>query len=171
MIIYSKYILTFSVFEVIYFIFLSYSFSAIHSFFLTYKGHIRDTPNLGDVLRKSWGRPESTSQERPLDVRLGRPLGVISKRPQDVRSGRPEDDSSGRPWDGQIRSLGGVLGTLDEEVLGTSEGPIFAGWEISGLLFFLSKCVMWGCVNSTYHFYPFIIVSVIKNTLRTCKSE
>ena len=30
---------------------------------------------------------------------------------------------------------------------------------------------MWGRVISTYHFYPFIIVSVIKNTLRTCKSE
>ena len=163
MIIYSKYTLTFSLFEVMYFIFLSYSFLAIHSFFLTYKGHIRDTPNLGDVLRRSWRRPEWTSQERPLDVRLGLPLGVISRRPQDVRSGRPQDDSSGRPWDGQIRSLG--------DVLGTSGGPIFAGWEISGLLFFLSKCVMWGHVNSTYHFYPFIIVSFIKNTLRTCKSE
>ena len=171
MIIYSKYTLKFSVFEVTYFIFLSYSFSAIHSFFLTYKGHTRDTPNLGDVLRRSWGRPESTSQERHLDIRLGRPLGVISRRPPDVRSGRPQDDSSGRPWDGQIRSLGDVLGTLDGDVLGTSGGPIFTGWEISGLLFFLSKCVMWGRVNSTYHFCPFIIVSVIKNTLTTCKSE
>ena len=37
------------------------------------------------------GLSESTSQERPLDVRLGRPLDVISRRPQDVRLGRPRD--------------------------------------------------------------------------------
>ena len=66
-----------------------------------------------DVLRTSWGRPESTSKGRPLNVRLRRPLDVIS----------------GRPRDGQIGSLGDVLGTLEGDVLGTSWGPIFAGWE------------------------------------------
>ena len=44
---------------------------------------------LEDVLRTSWGRPESIFQERPLNVRLGRPLDVISGCLQDVRSGRP----------------------------------------------------------------------------------
>ena len=67
---------------------------------------------LEDVLRTSWGRPESTSLVRPLDVRLGRPLDVISKRPQDV--------SLGRLRDGQIVSLGDVLGTLEGDVLGTN---------------------------------------------------
>ena len=42
---------------------------------------------LGDFLRTSWGRSESTSQGRLLNVRLKRPLDVISGRPQDVRSG------------------------------------------------------------------------------------
>ena len=93
---------------------------------------------LGDVLRTSWGRPESTSQGRPLNVRLRRPLDVISGRPQDVRlgrpldviSGRPQDVRLGRPRDGQIGSLGDVLGMLEGDVLGTSWGPIFAGWEL-----------------------------------------
>ena len=75
---------------------------------------------LGDVLRTSWGCAESTSLGRPVDVRLGRPLDVISGRPKDVRSRRPRD--------GQIGSLGDVLGTLEWGVLGTSWGPIFAGW-------------------------------------------
>ena len=68
---------------------------------------------LGDVLRTSWGRPESASQGRPLNVRLGRPLDVISERPRD----------------GQIGPLGDVLGMLVGDVLETSWGPIFAGWE------------------------------------------
>ena len=36
---------------------------------------------LGDVLRTSWGRPESTSEERPLNVGLEHPLNVISGSP------------------------------------------------------------------------------------------
>ena len=67
---------------------------------------------LGNVLRTSWERPESTSQGRPLNVRLGRPRDVISRRPPD----------------GQIGSKGDVLGTLEGDVLRTSWGPIFAGW-------------------------------------------
>ena len=63
---------------------------------------------LGNVLRTSWGRPESTS--------LGRSL--TSGRRQDVRLGRPRD--------GQIGPLGEVLGTLEGDVLGTSWVPIFA---------------------------------------------
>ena len=55
------------------------------------------------LLRTSWGRPESTSQGRPFNVRLRRPRHVISGRPRDVRSRRPQD--------GQIGSLGDVLGT------------------------------------------------------------
>ena len=51
----------------------------------------------------SWGRPESTSQGRPLNVRLGHPLDVISRRLEDVRSGCPRDD--------QIGSLGEILET------------------------------------------------------------
>ena len=66
---------------------------------------------LGDVLRTSWGRPESTCQGRPLNVRLG--------SPQDVRWRSPRD--------GQIGFLGDVLVTLEGDVLGTSLGPIFAG--------------------------------------------
>ena len=34
----------------------------------------------------------------------------------------------GRPWDGQIGSLGEVLGKLEGDVLGTSLGPIFSSW-------------------------------------------
>ena len=55
----------------------------------------------------SWGRPETTSQGRPLDVRLEHPQDVISRRPQNVRSGRPR--------------------------VGTSWGPIFAGWVVANI--------------------------------------
>ena len=51
-------------------------------------------------LKKSRGRPESTSQGRPLNFRLG--------RPQDVRPQYPQDS--------QIGSLGEVLGMLDGDV-------------------------------------------------------
>ena len=51
------------------------------------------------------GRPESTSQGRPLYVRLG----------------RLQDVTSGRPWDRQIRSLWDVLEMLEaQDVLGTN---------------------------------------------------
>ena len=67
---------------------------------------------LGDVLRTSWGCPESISQGRPLNVRFGRPLDGISGRPQ------------GRPGGGQIGSLGDVLrdvgGGRPRDVLGTN---------------------------------------------------
>ena len=66
----------------------------------------------GDVLRTSWGRPESTCQERPLNVRLG--------CSQDVRWRSPQD--------GQIGFLGDVLATLEGDIFGKSLGPIFAGW-------------------------------------------
>ena len=45
-----------------------------------------------------------------------------------VRLARPLDVISGLPQDGQIRSLGDALGMLEGDVLGTSWGPIFAGW-------------------------------------------
>ena len=69
----------------------------------------------------SWGRPESTSQGRSLNVRLGCPLEVISGGLQDIRWRRPRD--------GQIESSGDVLETLEGDVLGTSWGPIFVSWD------------------------------------------
>ena len=62
---------------------------------------------LGDVLRTSWVRPETTSQGCPLDVRLGRLLVVISRYPEDLRSRRQFGTSPGwsnrifrgRPWE------------------------------------------------------------------------
>ena len=63
---------------------------------------------LGDVL----GTFRINYQLRPLKARL---------RPREVRSGRP--------WDGQIGSLWDVVWTMEGDVLITSWGPIFAGWE------------------------------------------
>ena len=83
---------------------------------------------LRDVLRTSWGRPETISQGRPLGGRLGHPQDVISRYPQDVGLGRPQDVRSRRPRDGQIGSLGDVLWTLEGDVFGTYWGPIFADW-------------------------------------------
>ena len=77
---------------------------------------------LGDVLRASWGRPESTYKGHSLNVRLRRPLDVISRLPQGIRLGRPRDS--------QIGSLGDVLGTLEGDVLVTSWRLISAGWEV-----------------------------------------
>ena len=67
---------------------------------------------LRNVLKKSLGRP--------LNIRLGRPLDVIWGRPQDVRSRRSRNS--------QLGHLGDVLRTLEGDILGTSWGPIFAGW-------------------------------------------
>ena len=44
-------------------------------------------------------------------------------------SGRPQDVRLERLRDSQIGPLGDVLGTLEGDVLRTSWGPIFAGWE------------------------------------------
>ena len=53
--------------------------------------------------------------------------------------GRCREVSSGRPRDGQIGSLGDVQGVLAGNVVGTSWGQIFAGWE--RLLLFYQKTV------------------------------
>ena len=74
---------------------------------------------LGNVLRTSWGCPESAYEGRPLNVRLGRPLDVISGRQigtsprrqtrmssrwsNRTSRGRPVDVGGGHPRD--------VLGT------------------------------------------------------------
>ena len=79
-----------------------------------------------DVLRKSWGRPESASQGRLLNVRLALSLDVISGCPQSVRLRNPQDR--------QIGSLGDVLESLEEDVLETTWGPIFEGWVFSALM-------------------------------------
>ena len=83
---------------------------------MCFKGPLRD------VQIMSWGLPESTCQGRALNVKLGCSLNVISGRLLDVRLRHPQD--------GQIGSLGDVMGTLEGDVLGTSWGPIFAGWVI-----------------------------------------
>ena len=95
---------------------------------------------LWDVLKTSWGRPESTSQGHPMSVRLGRHLEVISGRPQDVRLGRPQEVRSGLPWDGETGFLGDVLGMLEGDILGTSWGPIIAGWFV---WFWCFCCWLW----------------------------
>ena len=82
---------------------------------------------LGEVLRTSWGRPETTSQGSPLDVRLERLLDVRLGRPQDVISRLPLDVNWGRLWDGQIGSLGG----RPWEVGGGCWGPTFVDWVVS----------------------------------------
>ena len=47
---------------------------------------------------------------------------------QYIRSRHPRNFKFGFRWDGQIESLGDVLGTLEGDVHRTSTGPIFAGW-------------------------------------------
>ena len=86
---------------------------------------------LGDVLRTSLGHPETTSQGHLLDVRLERPLNLRLGCSLDVISRRSQDDRLERPQDGQIGSLGDALETLEGDVLRTSWGPIFAGWDVS----------------------------------------
>ena len=73
---------------------------------------------LEDIQRTSWGRSASVPYRRPLNVRLGRPLDVVTGSHQDVRSEHPLDVRSGRSQDGQLRSLGDVLGRWR----GTSSG-------------------------------------------------
>ena len=78
------------------------------------------------VLTTSWGLPELTSKGHPLSVRSGCPLDVILRLPHEVRLGLPRDFRSRRPWDSQIGSLENALGTLEVDVPGKSQGPIFA---------------------------------------------
>ena len=51
-----------------------------------------------------------------------------SKKKSGVISGRPQDVRLGRSREGQIGTLGDVLGTLEGNVFETSWGPIFAVW-------------------------------------------
>ena len=44
----------------------------------------------------------------------------------------------GTSWDGQIRYLGEILGSLEGDVLGTSWGPIFAGWVLPYIFLVIS---------------------------------
>ena len=55
---------------------------------------------LEDVLRTSWGCPESTSKGRLVDFRLGRPLDVISGRQIGASAGRQIGTSPG--WSNRI---------------------------------------------------------------------
>ena len=90
-----------------------------------------------------------------MNVRLRRPLDVISGRPQDVRLGRPRDVRSGRRRDGQIGSLWDVLETLDGDVLGTSWGPIFAGWEMFQIFVAKGDADQFFCEIIVYEQYNF----------------
>ena len=71
-------------------------------------------------MRTSWGRSESTSQGRPLNLRLRPPLGVISGRPQDVRLRRPLDVRSGRSNRIFRGCPGDVGGERPRDVLGAN---------------------------------------------------
>ena len=58
-----------------------------------------------------------------MDVISGRPQDISLERPQDISLERPQNVRLGRPRDGQIESLGDVLGMLERrpwDVLGTS---------------------------------------------------
>ena len=90
----------------------------------TFKFEYAEGP-LGEVLRTSWGRPESASQGRPLNVGLGPLLKVISGRHIGTSPGRQIGTSSGR----SNRIFRGRPGYIRGGCLGTFWGPIFAGWE------------------------------------------
>ena len=84
-------------------------------------------------------RPENvlqTSQINLPGMSLERQIttypGSHFRTSQDVRLGRPWDLRLGFPRDGQIGSLG--------DVLGTSGGPIFAGWAVC---FWCCCCWLW----------------------------
>ena len=111
---------------------------------------------LGDVLRTSWERPESIPQLRCLNVRLVRPLAVISGRPQDVRLGCTRDVRSGRSRAGQIGSLGDFLAMLELDVLGTSQGPIFAGWVGNNFFNFFYVFFLIKVLNHLEHYVHFL---------------
>ena len=88
--------------------------------------------------RSSKGRSENvlgTSRINLLRKSLERQIrtspGHHFRTPQDIILGRSRDIRSGCPRDGQIGSLGDVLGTLEGDVFGTSWWPIFAGWVTS----------------------------------------
>ena len=68
----------------------------------------------------SRGSPENVLRTSQINL-PGTSLDVISGHSWNVRSGCPGDGKTG--------SLGDVLRTLEGNLLGTSLGPIFAGWE------------------------------------------
>ena len=114
---------------------------------------------LGDILRTSSGCPKSSSQGRPLNVKLRRPLDFISGRPQDVRSGRSLDVKLVRPRNYQIGSLGYILGMFKGNVIGTSRGQSFPA--VFSLLFpkALTSC---GKKKSNSFFYIVLGASVTR---------
>ena len=59
---------------------------------------------LGDVLRRSLGRPQDVISRRPHDVGLGCPQGVSLGRPRDGQIGTLVDIEGGRPGDQYLRA-------------------------------------------------------------------
>ena len=106
------------------------------------------------ALEVLYGRPESTSQVRPLNVRLERSLGVISGRPQDVRLGSPQD--------GQIGSLG--------DVLRTTWGPIFAGSKLTKVNNFYNEimCKSNSSFGSYYQSLSYRILFYPSESIKKC---
>ena len=79
--------------------------------------------------RSSRGRPENALGTSRINL-PGTSFARHIKASLDVISGCPQDVRWGHPRDGQIGSLGDILGTLEASVLGTSWGSIFAGWVV-----------------------------------------
>ena len=107
---------------------------------------------LGNVLITFFKeRPWKVDLRLPQDVRLGLPRNVRFKRFQDVRSGQPQN--------GQIGSLGKVLGTLEWE-------PMFPGSVIIFSKIFQNKSFL-NTISLSRHeqVIKFILVHDVINSL------
>ena len=74
----------------------------------------------------SRGHPDNVLGTSHINL-SGKSLERHIRTSQGRQMGRPWDVKSGRLRDGQIGSLGVILGKLGWTVIGTSWGPIFAG--------------------------------------------
>ena len=86
----------------------------------------------GDILRTSWGRPESTSQRRPLNVKLGRPMTLFQTfRGRQVGTSPERQIGRSLGWSNRISRelLGDVGGRRARDILGTN-----ICWLVSGNL-------------------------------------
>ena len=88
--------------------------------------------------RSSRGRPKNVLGTYRINLpgtSFGRHITKSPGRHFETSPGRQIETSP----DGQIGSLGDVLGTLEEDILGTSWGPIFASWAFYDKEFLKTK--------------------------------
>ena len=112
--------------------------------------------------RSSKGRPGNVLETSRINL-PGTSLGCQIKTSPRCYFELPQGISLGRPRDGQIGSLGDVLGTLEKGVLGTSWGPKIVGWVIIITRHLFSFYNIFFSIQQAFVFHPLVDFCIVHN--------